>query len=225
MTRVRLAVLQPCPVGQMARWMVGVMMTPRILALSGSVQPLSISSRLLDSAIAGAQAWGAEVTHVALVDYELPLYEAEWEAEHGLPEAVRDLQALVAEHHGLLISSPDQNGGYTALLKNGIDWISRPDDYFLGRPSVFPGKMAAILSASSHPSGELRPQPSLVMVLYRLGVLIMPNHFSLDLLDEVRDRHGAPETDGVEARARTVGLHLAQLSSMLSASPRLAPSG
>jgi chromate reductase, NAD(P)H dehydrogenase (quinone) len=48
------------------------MMRPRILALSGSAQPQSISSRLLDIAISGAQACGAEVTHIALADYELP---------------------------------------------------------------------------------------------------------------------------------------------------------
>jgi chromate reductase, NAD(P)H dehydrogenase (quinone) len=198
-----------------------MMMTPRILALSGSAQPLSISSRLLDVAIAGAQAWGAEVTQVALADYELPIYEAEWEAEHGLPETVRNLQTLVSEHQALLISSPDQNGGYTALLKNGIDWISRPDDYFRGRRSVFPGKMAAILSVSSDLSADLRSQPSLVMVLYRLGVLIMPSHFSLGVLEEAPDRHGSSVPNHAEARARRVGLNLAQLSGRLAASTPL----
>jgi NAD(P)H-dependent FMN reductase len=86
-------------------------MKPRILAFSGSPRRDSLNRWLLDLAVSGAKAAGAEVTLVNLVDHPLPVYDADWEAEHGLPDAARTLQLLVMEHHGLLIATPEHNGG------------------------------------------------------------------------------------------------------------------
>ncbi|WP_321930980.1 NADPH-dependent FMN reductase [Paraburkholderia guartelaensis] len=49
-------------------------------------------------------------------------------------DGAKALQALVAEHDALLIATPEYNGGYTALLKNAIDWVSRPRED--GSPGV-----------------------------------------------------------------------------------------
>src|ERR1700681_1888303 len=113
----------------------------RILALSGSSRHGSLNQKLLDQAALGARANGAEVTSIRLSDFELPLYDDDSEAERGLPKGAEALKALLAGHQGLLIATPEHNGGYTALLKNALDWMSRPD----GFPS---GKLAALVSAS-----------------------------------------------------------------------------
>jgi hypothetical protein len=69
---------------------------------------------VLDQAADGARAAGAEVTSIRLSDFELPIYDADWEAEHGLPKGAQALKTLLADDQGLLIATPEHNGGYTA---------------------------------------------------------------------------------------------------------------
>jgi chromate reductase, NAD(P)H dehydrogenase (quinone) len=107
-----------------------------ILALSGSSRRDSLNQKLLDRAVLGAREAGAEVTPIRLSDFALPIYDADWEAEHGLPEGAQKLKALLASHRGLLIATPEHNGGYTALLKNALDWMSRPNGFPSGGRSV-----------------------------------------------------------------------------------------
>ena len=105
----------------------------RILALSGSSRRDSLNQKLLDQAALGAGAAGAEVTSIRLSDFDLPIYDADWEAEHGLPKGAQVLKALLADDQGLLIATPEHNGGYTALLKNALDWMSRPNGFLPAR--------------------------------------------------------------------------------------------
>ncbi|HEY4296668.1 MAG TPA: NAD(P)H-dependent oxidoreductase, partial [Paraburkholderia sp.] len=62
----------------------------------------SLNRRLLDLAARGVTEQGGEVTFVNLADYPLPFYDAELEANEGVPVAARRLQQCFAEHHGLL---------------------------------------------------------------------------------------------------------------------------
>src|SRR5258707_12822916 len=112
----------------------------KIIALSGSSRRDSLNQKLLDRAVLGAREAGAEVTLIRLSDFALPIYDADWEAEHGVPEGAQKLKALLAGHQGLLIATPEHNGGFTPLLKNGVGWVSRPHRF----PSR---KGAALISA------------------------------------------------------------------------------
>jgi chromate reductase, NAD(P)H dehydrogenase (quinone) len=190
-------------------------MAPRILALSGSSRRESFNLKLLELAIAGAKSRGAEVTMVSLVDYELPVYESDWESEHGLPEAARTLQKLVSENHGLLIATPEHNGGYTSLLKNSIDWVSRPDPYHRAERPVFPGKVCAMISASPHATGGLRSQLALDMVLHRLGMLVVPTQFHLGYAHAAFDAEGQLTSSATAAMARHVGATLVDVTCRL----------
>ena len=100
----------------------------KILALCGSSRRDSLNQKLLDIAALGAVDAGAQVSLIRWPDFPLPIYDADWEAEHGLPERARALKALLAEHHALLIATPEYNGGYPALLKNALDWASGPSE-------------------------------------------------------------------------------------------------
>ena len=73
-------------------------------------------------------------------------------AGQGLPPAAKALKELARRHDGFAIASPEYNGSFPALLKNALDWISRPEpgERHL---EVFRGKVAAILSASPGPGG------------------------------------------------------------------------
>src|SRR3984893_11471057 len=167
----------------------------RILALSGSSRRDSLNQKLLDQAADGARAAGAEVTSVRLSDFELPIYDIDWEAEHGLPKGAQALKALLADDQGLLIATPEHNGGYTALLKNALDWVSRPD----GFPS---GKIAALASASPRLLGGVKSQLSLQIVLGKLGVHVIPNSFALGAAHPCFDAEGGLKDADVEKARR-----------------------
>jgi NAD(P)H-dependent FMN reductase len=65
---------------------------------------------------------------VDLKNYPLPIYDGDLEAGEGLPANARRLRELMLDHDGFLIASPEYNGSIAPLLKNVIDWTSRPVD-------------------------------------------------------------------------------------------------
>ena len=86
---------------------------------------------------------------------EIPLYNQDVEAE-GDPEPVQALKRAIGEADALLVATPEYNHGVPGVLKNAIDWASRPP----GR-SVLAGKPAAILGASPGITGTARGQSQL----------------------------------------------------------------
>src|SRR3546814_4414678 len=76
-------------------------------------------------AIRALEAKGAIVADVDLSDFDLPLYSAAREAE-AFPADAERLKRLFAAQDGLLFVSPEYNGSVSPLLKNAIDWASRP---------------------------------------------------------------------------------------------------
>jgi chromate reductase, NAD(P)H dehydrogenase (quinone) len=171
----------------------------KILALCGSSRRDSLNQKLLDRAITGAHAAGAEVTSIRLADFELPICDAD--SERGLPKGAQALKTLLDRHQGLLIATPEHNGGYTALLKNSLDWISRPN----GFPA---GKVAALLSASPGPLGGVKSQLSLQMVLGKLGVLVIPDWFALGAAHQAFDAAGGLKDENVEKAVSDIGAAL-----------------
>ena len=98
---------------------------PRLLAFAGSLRQGSYNRRLVRVLAEGARAAGAQVTLIELRDYPLPVYDGDIEAD-GMPAPVRELQALMANHDGLLISTPEYNGSMPALRRPRVRplWIS-----------------------------------------------------------------------------------------------------
>ena len=108
-------------------------MMPRILAFAGSLRRGSFNEKLVPIAAKGAREAGAEVTLIALKDFLLPLFDQDLEAEQGMPKIGKKLKQLFIDHDGLLIAAPEYNSSITAVLKNAIDWVSRPAP---GEPSL-----------------------------------------------------------------------------------------
>ena len=69
---------------------------------------------------------GGEITLVDLRDYSMPLYDGDLEESDGPPPNATKLYELMKEHHGILLSCPEYNSSITGVLKNTIDWVSRP---------------------------------------------------------------------------------------------------
>src|SRR5690242_4508342 len=95
---------------------------PKVLAFAGSTRMDSFNKKLVKIAATGAREEGADVTVADLHDFQMPLYDQDFEQKEGLPSNVRKFKDLMLTHDGFLISSPEYNSSITAVLKNTIDW-------------------------------------------------------------------------------------------------------
>lgn len=123
-------------------------------------------------------------------DFQLPLFSEDLEASSGLPENARKLKKLFIEHDGLLISSPEYNGGVTPMLKNAIDWVSRKEG---NEPPLvaYQGKVAVVMAASPGALGGIRALPQVAAILNGIGVTILPNKLALAKAHEVFAEDGS----------------------------------
>ncbi|MBE9000669.1 NAD(P)H-dependent oxidoreductase [Nostoc sp. UIC10630] len=151
---------------------------PKILAFAGSTRIDSYNKKLVKIAAAGAKAAGAEVTYIDLRDLPLPLFDEDLEAQKGLPANARTFKDLMISHQGLLIASPEYNSSLTAVLKNAIDWASRPAPNEAPL-AAFAGKVASIMSASPGALGGLRGLVHLRSILGNIKVLVLPDQLAV----------------------------------------------
>ncbi|VAV91352.1 NADPH:quinone oxidoreductase [hydrothermal vent metagenome] len=147
----------------------------RILAFAGSTREASCNKKLLKIAADGAREAKADVTVIDLRDFAMPLYDGDLEAATGLPEAALRLKELMCAHHGFLIASPEYNSGYSAVLKNAIDWVSRPSTENEPGLLAFAGKTASIMAAAPGALGGLRGLYQLRELLMNMRVFVHPN--------------------------------------------------
>lgn len=179
-----------------------IMAKPRILAFAGATREGSHNKQLAKFAATAAEATGAEVTYIDLREYPLPLYDGDLEAAEGLPGNARALKDLFLAHDALIIASPEYNSSLTAVLKNTIDWISRPVE---GEPALaaFQGKTAAILAASPGALGGLRGLVHLRSILGNIGVLVLPDQLAIgrahEAFDETGELKDARQSESVKA--------------------------
>lgn len=182
----------------------------RVLAFAGSTRDESFNKRLIRIAAAGARVAGAEVTLIDLRDFPMPLYDGDLESAEGLPEAAMRLRALMREHGGFLISSPEYNSGLSAVLKNAIDWASRP---MKGEVSLaaFDGKVAAIMAASPGALGGLRGLVHLRMILGNIKTLVLPGQLAVPRANEAFGDDGSLKDAVRQAAAEKLGEDLTRM--------------
>jgi NAD(P)H-dependent FMN reductase len=189
-------------------------MTPRILAFAGSTRAESFNKRLIRIAVAGAQKAGADVTLIDLRDFALPLYDGDLEARDGLPANARKLKDLFLANQGLLISAPEYNSSITAVLKNVIDWVSRP---VAGEAPLncFEGKVAALMSASPGALGGLRGLVHLRALLQNIRVLTIPDQVAIPSAGEAFAVDGSLKDAKRQAAVEALGAKVTALLSRL----------
>lgn len=145
-----------------------------IAVIVGSTREGSYNRALGELAAASLEAQGAGVTRIDLAAFDLPLYSAAIEADAFPPDAER-LKALFAAQDGLLFVSPEYNGSLPPLLKNAIDWASRPTGgEGLVALTAYRGKAAAVMSASISPFGGLRGLMHLRQILSTIQMVVIP---------------------------------------------------
>ncbi len=161
----------------------------RILAFAGSARSDSWNKKLVRIAAEGARAAGAEVWDLDLADYPMPIYDGYLEVTEGQPDNAKRLKTIMINSHGFLIASPEYNSGYSPLLKNTIDWVSRPVPE---EPSLlaFAGKVTALMSASPGALGGLRGLAQLRQVLSNIQALVLPGQVTVPLAQNLFKKNG-----------------------------------
>ncbi len=149
------------------------MNNPRLLAFSGSARSNSWNQCLVQVAARYAKNHGAIVTELNLGELALPIFDEDLEKESGAPEGALRLKRMMYEHHGFLIACPEYNSSITPLLKNAIDWASRPAS---GETPLqaFRGKTCGLMSASAGALGGLRGLVHVRAILGNIGVILVP---------------------------------------------------
>src|SRR5437899_4990437 len=121
----------------------------RLLGLSGSLRRASNSTAVLRG-LQGALAPKAALNIFPL--HGMPLYNEDDDAEHA-PESVRALRSAIEASDGVIMISPEYNHGMSGVLKNALDWASRP----YGR-SALRSKPVLTMTASPAFTGGVRAQ-------------------------------------------------------------------
>jgi NAD(P)H-dependent FMN reductase len=175
------------------------MAVPRILVIPGSLRAKSYNVRLAALASKQLTLADADVTRISLVDYPLPIYDADTAEESGPPHNAFMLKQLMSAHQGIFIASPEYNASLTPLIKNTIDWISVVRER--GEPplAAYQNRVFALGGASPRRSGASHSLLALRQVLaVGCGALVLaeqvtvPNaEHAFDDMDELTDAGAA----------------------------------
>lgn len=134
-----------------------------IVGFAGSLRKNSYNRALLNAAAVLVPGGASlEVFDLGVI----PLYSQDLEVD--MPKVVRDFKSKVRKADALLISTPEYNYSFSGVLKNALDWASRPYS-----DNSFDGKLAAIMGASPGVFGTARAQYHLRQVLVSLNVQVV----------------------------------------------------
>ena len=141
------------------------MAVPKILVIPGSLRVKSYNVRLAALATKELTLADADVTRISLVDYPLPIYDADSAEKSGPPRNALKLKQLMSAHHGVFIASPEYNASITPLIKNTIDWISVVRERGEPQLAVYQNRVFALGGASPGRSGAMQSLLALRQVL------------------------------------------------------------
>jgi chromate reductase len=192
-------------------------MDPRpthILGIAGSLRRASFNRGLIRAAVEVAP---PGVTMTAFELHDIPMFDADMEAD-GDPTAVIALKRAIGEADALLIATPEYNHCVPGVLKNAIDWASRPP-----RSSVLSGKPVAVMGASPGRGGTARAQAQLRDGLTFTGSLVLPlPELLVPLAGDKFDERGDLIDEATRTEIRDVLVALAAWTRRLGQEERLA---
>lgn len=136
-----------------------------VLGIAGSLRKASFNRGLIRTAVEVAPPGIRVLTHEI---GDVPLYNGDVEAE-GDPASVTALKEAIGSADALLIATPEYNHCVPGVLKNALDWASRPP-----RTSVLRDKPVAVMGASPGRGGTARAQAQLRDGLSFTGTLVLP---------------------------------------------------
>jgi len=179
-----------------------------ILGISGSLRKGSFNTLLLKAATQAANAEGSNLTIVDISD--IPFYNSDLDGEVK-PDSVASFIDAIAHSDGIIFSTPEYNYSIPGVLKNAIDWASRP-----AYQSVLSKKPSGIISASTSPLGGARAQIHLRDILAgTLSPVFLTPDFLLPLAISAFDSNGTlNDPKAVERLNRYIKGYIAWVSSI-----------
>lgn len=178
-------------------------MSGAILVLAGSLRKGSYNKCLARHTARILQEQGFSVTLIDISEYDIPLYNQDVEDE-GFPADVTRLQSLWAAHQSYIIVSPEYNASIPGVLKNILDWMSRPNPHLPEGTSCYRGKLAGILATSPGRLGGLRGLRHLREVLSGLGTIVLPGDRAFPEGNTVFSEDDSLDTDTEHTLRRTI---------------------
>lgn len=187
----------------------------KVLAFAGSLRKDSFNKKLVRIAMNGAAQLGATTTFVDLRDFPLPIFDEDLEKSDGPPANATRLKELFMQHGGLLIASPEYNSSVSAVLKNAIDWVSRPAPGELAL-QCFDGKVAGLLAASPGALGGLRGLVTLRSILGNIKVIVLPEQLAVPKAHEAFNDDGTLKDQKTREAAERIGAGVATMAERLT---------
>lgn len=163
---------------------------PRIGFLCGSLREGSINQKLSKALQRKFKDAGAKTGKIDLEVYDLPLLHADLPTPDGVKKLIRKMKGF----DGIVVVTPEYNGGLPPLLKNAIDWTS------LEGTGHFSGPVYGIASCSPGPMSGIMAMRQLQFILMRLGANLVPRQVGCGNAERAFDRKG----ELVDARASSM---------------------
>ncbi len=138
--------------------------SPRIGFLCGSLRKDSINKKLSLALESLAQSKGCETVQIDLGAYDLPLYHGDLDMPEGVGRLISDMKAF----DGIVVVSPEYNGGLPPVLKNAIDWTSTVETGHISGP------VYGIASCTPGPMSGIMAMRQIQFILMRLGADLVP---------------------------------------------------
>lgn len=171
----------------------------KLLFFAGSARENSLNKKLAKLGHQIAADAGIPSTFIDLRDFPMPIYDGDLEDAEGPPENTQRLKKIISEHSGIFIADPEYNSSISPLLKNTIDWLSRPPLPSSGIP-LFKGRVFAIGSAAAGATGGVRSMLALRQVLNSgIGAIVLPEQMSVPSATDAFDDNGGLKNPQFEA--------------------------
>lgn len=171
----------------------------KLIAISGSLRKGSYNTAVLRNVVSLAP----QGMEIELIDiHEIPVFNQDDEKQ--LPHAVEVLKEKIEQADGIVFSSPEYNYAISGVLKNVLDWGSRP----YGRNS-WKKKIAGFIGATDGNFGTARADYDIVKILFGLGMYVVPTIIPIANVDKKLTPDGELSDDKTKEKIQTL---LAQMA-------------
>lgn len=154
---------------------------PKIGFLCGSLRKDSINKQLSKALQKKVKAAGAKTGEVNLATYDLPLYHGDLKTPAGVKKLINRMKSF----DGIVMISPEYNGGLSPVLKNAIDWTSTVETGHIN------GKVYGIASCTPGPMSGIMVMRQMQFILMRLGADLVPTQAGCGFAAKAFDNKGA----------------------------------
>ena len=171
-----------------------------ILAISGSLRTGSITRRVVDIALEGAQEFGAKSQHIDLLEYDLKFSDL---GAPITPDNVLRLRQKLQYAHGMILGTPEYHGGLSGVLKHTLDLMGFKE---------FEGKMLGLVGVAGGKMGATNSLNSLRTVGRSLHAWVVPEQISLPEAWRLFDHDGQLKDPEIGGRLKEIGRQVARFA-------------